>query len=446
MGPHFNLVMKRLIESELYKWKNSTRRKPLILRGARQVGKTHTVRVFGREAFGGDVAFVDLEKHPEWHSIFEKNLDPRRILAELEFVSQTKITPGKTLLFLDEIQSAPRAVMALRYFYEDIPDLHVIAAGSLLEFILKEISFPVGRIQFLELFPMNFAEFLLAAGKKMLANLVLSPMPAEATAAPSETVHRLLLDEVRSYCFVGGMPEAVQTYLKTNSFQECFAVHAELVHSFRDDFSKYKPRVDETCLEAVWKSSAKNVGRQIKYSRLAEGYSNPTLKRAFEVLCQARLIQKIESTSPAGLPLGALSHPGRFKALFLDVGLLHHFCGVTPDMMAGQTDLLSIYEGALAEQFVGQELRCIFGNELFYWARTEKSSSAEVDYLIARGGRIFPLEVKSGPEGRLRSLHLLLEKYPNCPEGLVLSEAPSGRLPSKKLRFVPLYYSYSLGF
>ena len=436
--------MKRLIESKLYDWKKGPRRKPLILRGARQVGKTFTVKKFGAEAFANDFVVVDLEKHPEWHSLFEKNLDAKRILSELELVCQKKIEPGKTLLFLDEIQSTPRALMALRYFYENLPDLHVIAAGSLLEFALGGISFPVGRVQFLELFPMNFAEVLMATGKEQLANLLLSPLPENPRKAPSETIHNLLLDEVRKYFFVGGMPEAVRVYAETNSFKESFAVHAELVNSYRDDFAKYTPRVDKQCLESVFRGTAKNAGRQIKYSQLAEGYSHPTLKRAFDVLCQARLVQKIESTSPAGLPLWALAHSGRFKALMLDLGLIHHFCGLPVELLVTEKDLLSIYEGALAEQFVGQELRSVLGNELFYWSRVEKSSSAEVDYLIAKEGKICPIEVKSGSVGRLRSLHLLLEKYPNCPEGIVISEAPLGRLPEKKLRFVPLYYTYSL--
>lgn len=436
--------MKRLIESHLNRWKEDRRRKPLILRGARQVGKTYTVEKFGSEAFGGDFVAVDLEKHPEWRSLFEKNLEAKRILAELELVCRKKIQPGKTLLFLDEIQSAPRALMALRYFYENLPELHVVAAGSLLEFALQEISFPVGRVQFLELFPMNFAEFLLATGKEALADLILSPLPSDVRDAPSETVHRHLLDEVRTYFFVGGMPEAVRVYAETNSFQESFAVHAELVNAFRGDFAKYKPRVDPQCLEAVFRGTAKNAGRQIKYSQLAEGYSHPTLKRAFDVLCRARLAQKIESTSPAGLPLGMQADPGRFKALLLDLGLIHHFCGLPVEALATEKGLLSIYEGGLAEQFVGQEIRSVPGHELFYWSRAEKSSSAEVDYLIAKEGKIYPIEVKSGPAGRLKSLHLLLEKYPNCPEGFVVSEAPPAELPEKRLRFVPLYRAYSL--
>jgi len=433
--------MKRLIESRLEQWKQDPRRKPLILRGARQVGKTFTVKQFGATSFAGDCVVADLEKHPEWRSIFEKNLDAKRILAELEMVCQKKIKPGTTLLFLDEIQSTPRALMALRYFYESLPELHVIAAGSLLEFSLKDISFPVGRVQFMELFPMNFAEFLLAEGKEQFADLILPPLPIDFQKVPSETIHHLLLDEVRKYFFVGGMPEAVRVYTETGSFQESFAVHAELINAYRDDFAKYTPRVDKHCLESVLRNTAKSAGQQIKYSRLAEGYSHPTLKRAFDVLCHARLVQKIESTSPAGLPLGFQANAGRFKALLIDIGLMHHLCTLSLEKIATEKNLLSIYEGALAEQFVGQELRSIFGNELFYWSRTEKSSSAEVDYLIAKEGKIYPVEVKSGPAGRLKSMHLLLQKYPNCPEGFVISETPLATLPEHKLRFIPLYYT-----
>src|SRR3989338_4763502 len=214
-------------------------------------------------------------------------------------VCQKKIKPGTTLLFLDEIQSTPRALMALRYFYESLPELHVIAAGSLLEFSLKDISFPVGRVQFMELFHMNFAEFLLAEGKEQFAALILPPLPIDFQKVTSETIHHLLLDEVRKHC-----------------------------------------------LESVLRNTAKSAGQQIKYSRLAEGYSHPTLKRAFDVLCHARLVQKIESTSPAGLPLGFQANAGRFKALLIDIGLMHHLCTLSLEKIATEKNLLSIYEGA----------------------------------------------------------------------------------------------------
>lgn len=435
--------MKRIIETTLKEWKESPRRKPLILRGARQVGKTYLLTQFGKSEFNQNFVMVDLEKHPEWHPIFEKNLDAKRILAELEVVLEKKIESGNTLLIFDEIQSCPRAIMALRYFYEEIPSLHVVAAGSLLEFALGSISFPVGRIQFLNLWPMNFVEFLWATQKEKLSELILDPPFHHPQKLPSQTIHRFLLDELRKYFLVGGMPEAVSTYAQKGSFQESFQVHAELVHSFREDFSKYFPRVEPQCLELVLRGAAKKVTQQIKYSQLADGYSQPTLKRAFDLLCKARLVYKIEAASPAGLPLGASANPKKFKALLVDLSLMHILCGFSPESIQSEKNLLTIYQGALAEQFVGQELLSALDGSLYYWSREEKSSSAEVDFLIAFQGNILPIEVKSGSSGRLKSLHLLLQNYPSCSNGYIFSEAPLSFIKKQRLSFIPLYYSYA---
>lgn len=429
--------MRRLVEPKLREWRDAQRRKPLIVRGARQVGKTHSVEEFGRNCFENLVT-IDLERNRPWHRVFLGNLDAGRILSELEILGGGKITPGKTLLFLDEIQSCPRAIMALRYLYEEYPALHVIAAGSLLEFALTDISFPVGRVQFLDMHPLTLAEYLWAIGKDAAAEIVLSP-PQQF----GESVHNLLLDEVRRYFFVGGMPESVQAYADTRSMQESFAVQQELCDSFRQDFSKYAPRADKYCLDAVFTGIARNTGRQIKYTRLAEGYSHPTIRRAFEILCMARLAQRVPSATPSGLPLGATASPKRFKALMLDIGLCQCLCGVKADAEYQKTDLLAIHEGAMAEQFAGQEMTVSQGSGLHYWAREVRGSSAEVDYLVAMNGQIHPVEVKSGPAGRLKSLHLLLESYPNCPQGLVLSSAPSAELPEQKIMFLPLYYAYA---
>ncbi|MBI3923784.1 MAG: AAA family ATPase, partial [Armatimonadetes bacterium] len=196
--------MKRFITDKLITWKKQTRRKPLVLRGARQVGKTWSVKEFGEEQFGGNVHVVDLEQRPDWHRVFEGNLVASRLLSELEILLNRRIVPGQDLLFLDEVQSCPRALMALRYFYEERPELHVIAAGSLLEFAMRDISFPVGRVQFLEMHPMCFAEFLLATGKELAVDIVLS-----SPCNQPESVHIMLLRELRHYLFVGGMPECV---------------------------------------------------------------------------------------------------------------------------------------------------------------------------------------------------------------------------------------------
>ena len=429
--------MKRLIEEKLLAWKDSARRKPLIVRGARQVGKTYSIEKLGRDHFD-ELVSVDLERNRDWHRIFSGNLAAQKILSELEIVVNKRITPGKTLLFLDEIQSCPRAIMALRYLYEESPDLHVVAAGSLLEFAMSDISFPVGRAQYLEMYPVNFAEYLWAVGKERAAEVVLAE-PQEV----AEPVHKLLLDELRNYFFVGGMPESVSVYANTRSIQESLAVHGELCDAFRQDFSKYAPAADTHCLNTVFSSIAQNVGQQIKYTRLAEGHAGSTIKRAFDLLCMARVIKKVAAANPSGLPLGATASARKFKAIMVDIGMWQHLCGMKVAVEYPRADLLNIYRGAMAEQFVGQEMMVSQDSDLHYWSREARGSSAEVDYLATVGGAIFPIEVKSAAAGRLRSLHMVLEAYPNCAGGMVFSSAPYAELPELKLTFLPLYFAYS---
>jgi len=429
--------MKRLIDGLLEKWKKNKRRKPLLVRGARQVGKTYSLKQFGQNHFDS-VALVDLERNPDWHRIFEGNLDARLICTDLEILLKQKIVPGKTLLFLDEIQACPRAITALRYFYEELPELHVVAAGSLLEFAMKDISFPVGRVQFLYLNPLCFAEYLMAVGHDEAADIVFSP-PRKA----SEAIHHLLCEELRRYFFVGGMPESIKAFVESGSMQESFEVQSEICDTYRMDFAKYSPQVDKNCLNAVLTTVAQSVGQQIKYARLADGYSNPTLKKAFEVLCLANIIRKIPSVDPSGLPLGATASAKIFKALIVDIGLMRHLTGMPVDVEYGKKDLLSIYRGAVAKQFVGQEMVLSQREHLYYWSRQAKSSSAEVDYVAVVDGRIHPVEVKSGSSGRLKSLQLFLRTYPNTPGGIVFSARPYEQMPEKGITFAPLYFAFS---
>ncbi len=430
--------MKRFIEEELLEWKNSTRRKPLIVRGARQVGKTYSIQKFGRSMFNNLIT-VDLEKERKLHSIFETDLKSDRILSELEVVLNEEITPNKSLLFIDEIQSCPRAIMALRYFYEEIPDLHVIAAGSLLEFSMSDISFPVGRIQFLDMNPLTFPEYLMAIGRKEAADIVSSK-----PKAVSDSIHHLLLDELKIFCFIGGMPESVKAYVDSKSLKESFSVHKELCESFRHDFSKYTPRIGTDCIDSVLTGTAQHVGQQIIYTHLTDMCTHPTVKKAFRTLCKARVINKVSSASPTGLPLKATASSKRFKATIVDIGLWQHLNGIDVAKEYPKTDLLTIYQGAMAEQFVGQEILAAQNSSLYYWARSAKGSTAEVDYLVAIDGMVVPVEVKSGPAGRLRSLHLLLNTYRNCPFGLIFSSSPYAVLKKQRLKFVPLYYAYSM--
>lgn len=429
--------MKRFIDDELLKWKNSRRRKPLLLRGARQVGKTWSVKAFGKKEFD-TLVLADLERNQSLRRLFDKDLTAVQICADLEILLNQKIIPGKTLVFFDEIQACPRAITALRYFYEEMPELHVIAAGSLLEFALKDISFPVGRIQFLNLQPLCFAEYLQAIGKDEAASVILQkPCPV------SLSVHELFCDQLKRYFFIGGMPESVLAYSQTGSFQESFEVQAEICEAYRMDFAKYNPQTDKTCLNTALTHIAQNIGQQIKYSGLGQGYSNPTLKKAFELLCMARIIRKISSVDPSRLPLGASASSKVFKALMVDIGLMRFLSGMPVNIEYQETNLLNIYRGAMAEQFVGQELSVSQKGDLYYWSRNAKSSTAEVDYVIVNDGRIFPVEVKSGHSGRLRSLHLFLQTYPDCTQGLVFSNRAYEALPESNITFIPLYFVFS---
>lgn len=429
--------MRRFIDNELRKWKDNKRRKPLILRGARQVGKTFSLKEFGTNSFD-NIAVVDLERNPAWHRLFEGDLSAKRICSDLEILLKQKITAGKTLLFIDEIQACPRAITALRYFYEELPGLHVVAAGSLLEFALKDISFPVGRIQFLQLYPLCFAEYLEATGNAEAAQTVLGN-PAQL----SQSVHEYLCEELRKYFFIGGMPESVKAYAQSGSLQESFEVQKEIIESYRMDFAKYTPHIDRYCLDSAFRTLSQSVGQQIKYSRLGEGYSNPTLKKAFDLLCLANVVRKVSSANPEGLPLGASASSRIFKALLVDIGLMQSLSGMPVDIEYAKADLLTIYRGAMAEQFVGQEMAVSQKGELYYWDRQAKSSSAEVDYLAVVKGKIHPVEVKSGSSGRLKSLHLFLDTYRSSGNGLVFSMQQYAELPEKKITFMPLYFAFS---
>ena len=291
--------MLRFIDNDLRRWQEGTRRKPLILRGARQVGKTLSLKELGKKRFES-LVLVDLERNQSLRQLFDGDLKVRSICSDLEVILQQKITPGKTLLFFDEIQACPRAITALHYFYEKMPELHVVAAGSLLEFALDESSFSVGRVQFLNLYPLCFAEYLEAIGNAPAAAAVPGD-PAEISPA----VHDLLREELKRYFFIGGMPAAVNAYLENNSLRDAFEVHKEIAEAYRMDFAKYTPRVDRFCLDSVFTSLSQHIGKQIKYARLGEGYNNPTLKKAFDALCLAQIARRVPSVDPSGLPLGS---------------------------------------------------------------------------------------------------------------------------------------------
>ena len=404
----------------------------MIIRGARQVGKTWLVENVLVRQFD-DYIKIDLEKRRDLHTYFEGDLSPETILKNLE-LEFGRIILGKTLLFFDEIQACPRAITSLRYFYEEMPKLHIVSAGSLLEFAFGEISIPVGRVQYLHMHPMTFYEYLLAVGKERMAEYVV-----ESPVNTPEEIQRKILDELRTYFFIGGMPECVKTYRDSASMLEAFRVQSEILDSYRDDFSKYKPQIDTTCINTVFLNVAKSIGEQLKYTRLNDGHSGQMNQKAFNLLAKARVIQKVPACNPTGLPLGATANLKKFKAIMLDIGLLQRLCQIPADLELKEKNLLAMYRGKLAEQFVAQEIMASTDSELFYWSREARGSSAEVDFLAVRQGRIYPVEVKSGASGSLKSLHLMLEKYKDCPQGLILHHGTYKEIPEQKLAFLPLY-------
>lgn len=415
--------MKRDLESDLRRWKDQEGRMPLLVRGARQVGKTHLVEKFGQEEFSESIT-LNFELHPEYKQCFT-GLEPEKIVSAIELVTGKTIRPGSTLLFLDEIQECPEAIMAMRYFKEKMASLHLIGAGSLLEFALNDENFrmPVGRVQFLYLRPLSFGEYLDAMGHSKLRNFLKTIHIKD----PIETVvHERLLSLVHEYCILGGMPAVIAKYLATKSALQCQELQSDILYSFRKDFGKYGKRFPQEHLETVFAKTPGMVSQWLKYVNLNPDTPSATLKQAVKMLANAGVILPVYATSGAGLPFITHMNEKKFKLLFLDIGLVKRACNLDVEILMSQ-DLLLINEGGLAEQFVGQELLAYTGKKeidtLFAWARDAKGSQAEVDYLVAVGSTILPVEVKAKTSGALRSLRIFLEEK-KSPFGIRISEVP----------------------
>jgi len=430
--------MKRTIDSELLNWKTLSFRKPLIIRGARQVGKTYSVSKFGKSSFESFIK-LDFEKNRSIHKIFNQDLSVQQIIRDIEIFAEQKIIPGKTLLFFDEIQECERALLSLRYFYEDISELHVIAAGSMLEFALGKVSFPVGRISFEWMTPMTFYEVLQASKKSMLAD----QLPCIHDFRPvSEFVHQKIIDQLKNYFLTGGMPEAVKRYCQTGSLPDSFAVHEEIFQAYLQSLVKYYRRADIDSLDHIMRTAPSFVGSQIKYTRLDPDRRIEKTKTSLQILEKALILQIIRSSNANALPLSVGLAAKKMKPLFLDIGLMQYHSGIQPMDVIKANDLSHVYRGALAEQFIGQEMYAAGGAEnqkMYYWARDKKNSSAEIDYLYVRDGNIFPIEVKSGPKGKLKSLHLFLQEHPNIETGYVMSPVAFKRQRVDNIVFIPIY-------
>ena len=390
----------------LYTWLKNKNRKPLIIRGARQVGKSTLVQMFARQNHQ-TLCNVNLERYPELASIFSGK-DPEQILQQIEFLPNIKSIADDTLLFLDEIQAVPEAIPALRYFYEDMPDFPVVSAGSLLEFALADHSFsmPVGRIQYLHMGPMTFSEFLLAMGEEQLHNFI---SRYETGQKIGEVTHQRLLQLLRSYYFVGGMPEAVAVFADSRSYKAVSEVHNSIIETYRDDFPKYAGTRNLHRMLNVFNFVARNVGVKIKYSNISSQDQSVTIKKDIELLAMAKVIGKVIHSNCSGLPLQADIKERAYKLLFLDIGLMNAVCGLDWRNLSQIDEKKIINQGAIAEQFIGQHLQAILADkpnrELTYWLREGKSANAELDFVVGLGGNIIPIEVKSGATGTLKSLH-----------------------------------------
>lgn len=405
--------MERKQLSELGSWIQTTDRKPLIIRGARQVGKSTLVRLFAAGCHRSLIE-VNLERHPEVGSIFE-SMDPRAILRQIEALPGMPGVTADSILFLDEIQAAPPAIAALRYFYEERADLPVIAAGSLMEFALAErrIPMPVGRVRYLHMGPMVFTEFLDALGESRLKDAIAA---YESGAELGPVVHQRLLELLRQYYFVGGLPAAVDVLARSGKLGEVSAVHTDLIATYRDDFQKYARSRNLARMQHVLEFAARNVGTKVKYADVLRDAHSSTIRQDIELLAMARVVSKVLHAHASGLPLQADIDERVYKLLFLDVGLMNAICGLTWKTLSRRDDAELVNDGAIAEQFVGQHLLEMLADspsrELTYWLREGRSSNAEVDFVVAIEGRIVPIEVKAGARGSLRSLHqFVAEKH-----------------------------------
>ena len=398
--------MERFAEKRLTKWLNSRYRKPLVIRGARQVGKSTLVRQFAKDK-SLTLHEVNLERHLTLADVFETQ-DTARILRELEFICGKGPISGKEgLLFLDEIQAVPIAIQTLRYFYEDYPELPVITAGSLLEFTMSKHSFsmPVGRVEYLFLGPMTFEETLTAMKKNSLLDLLRNYQIFDIFP---QSAHDQLLELQRIWLLVGGMPEAIQRFIDTNDLGEVFDVHASIIETYKDDFAKYATQVELLRLHKVFNYVAMAAGEKFKYVQVDPNEQPRDMRKAVDLLEKAQIIIKAYHTDASGLPLGATINKRIFKPFFGDCGLMNSTCGIRWISLNDLKKKEFINKGKTAEQFIAQHLaflgRSNMSPVLTYWLREGRSRNAEVDFVTQLGQTVVPIEVKAGKSGSLKSL------------------------------------------
>jgi predicted AAA+ superfamily ATPase len=436
-------MIERKILADLLTWKVATNRKVLLLRGARQIGKTFTARQLA--ATFSTCLEVNFLETPEVARFFQGgSLDPVSILRNLEAYFEVKLPIGEGLLFFDEIQACPEAITALRFFYEKIPELHVIATGSLLEFALAEIpSFGVGRIDSLFMYPLSIEEFFKANGQGALLQAI---QLATLNKSVDSVLHNKACETVRIYSMIGGLPAVVQTYLESKDINSSLTLLDSLLLAYEDDFTKYKTRISPLKLRQTLTSCATQAGGKFVYSHIKPGSSVSGYDQAVELLRLAGMIYVVSRTSANGIPLGAESDPKSFKAIPFDIGIYNRLLGLKFSDRILLEDTAFVHEGASAEVLCGLELVASTPSrlrpELHYWSREKQSSNAEVDYVVQQGMRVVPVEVKAGHKGRMQSMFVFMNEK-QCGRGVRTSlenlssfATPSG---GGVIEVVPLY-------
>ncbi|MCK5672905.1 MAG: ATP-binding protein [Spirochaetales bacterium] len=427
--------MKRDIDKTLQNWKSSTNRKVLLIRGARQIGKTYSIRDLGK-TFDYFLE-INFEEEVPVKSFFTGSLNPAGIIEKLSAYFSIPIIEGKTLLFFDEIQACPNAIKSLRFFYEKIPSLHVAAAGSLLEFALSEIpSFGVGRLHSVFMYPLSFIEFLQAIGQQVLIDYLKG-----SNGNPIDLVfHNKLLDYFRTFLIIGGMPEVVKEYKTNKNLLMCNEIINDIAVSLKDDFSKYKKHAPVGRLTEVFNSIAYQSGSKFKYSNIESESSHAALKDSLDLLVKAGLVYKVYHTAGTGIPLGAQIKANKFKLIGFDTGIIFKILGLNmSDILVGDSvDLIN--KGSIAEIFTCVEIiKSMPSNnkpEIFYWHREKKGSNAEVDFVIQKNKHIIPIEVKSGSTGKMQSLRSFMSEK-NSKLGIRLSLENFGAYGD--IQIIPLY-------
>ncbi|MCL1969432.1 MAG: AAA family ATPase [Bacteroidetes bacterium] len=406
-----NNYFSRKIDHELLLWTKEENRKVLLLRGARQVGKSSAVRNLSKSfKYYVEINFDDADEQVK--ELFTPGVSPQEICMKLSALTLTPIIPNETLLFLDEIQSCVPAISKLRYFHEQYPELHVIAAGSLLEFALEELpSFGVGRIRSLFMYPFSFEEFLIASGKQMWVDVIREANPENPVF---ESLHTQLVNQLQSFYLIGGMPAVVSEFVKNQDFLKCQNVLNDILVSFRNDFAKYKKRVPATRINEVFESVAKQAEGKFVYERAAVQASNRQIKDALELLIMAGLVYPVTHTAANGIPLGAEINPKMQRMFLFDTGIFQRILNLNMADILIFNNLKTVNRGALAEIFVALELikvsSCYSPVNLYFWQREKSQSTAQIDFIVQKQDKIIPIEVKAGTQGAMQSLRLFMKE------------------------------------